>query len=94
MNSDKILQDIMDLSRRGGVTNSQFRKEVESMVSLALHGKNIGGMSRKDRVKVMNNSTSRLDEMTHPTERLDEYLKEQKKQHKLDEGQGGQGKGF
>jgi hypothetical protein len=68
MDSDKILQDIIDLSRRGGVTNSQFRKEVESMVSLHLHGKDISGMSRKDRVKVM----------TNDHERLDEYLKQQK----------------
>jgi hypothetical protein len=61
MNADKILQDIVDLSRRSGVTNSQFRKEVESMVSLALHGKDISGMSRKDRVKVMTNDTAQLD---------------------------------
>ena len=45
------------------------------MVSLTLHGKDISGMSRKDRVKVMTNNTSRLDE----------YLAKQKKQHQQDE---------
>ena len=61
MDSDKILQDILDLSNRSGVTNSQFRKEVESMVTIHLHGKDISKLSRKDRVKVMSNPTGQLD---------------------------------
>lgn len=82
MKEEEVFTHILELARRSGVTNSQFRKEVESMVVLHLKGKDVSGLSRKDRVKVMNNSTSRLDEMRHPTERLDEYLKEQKKKAK------------
>lgn len=60
-NPEKVLQDIMDLIRTPGVTNSQFKKEVESMVSLYFLGTDIAGMSRKDRVKVMTNDHTRLD---------------------------------
>ena len=69
MNTDKVLQDIMDLGTQCGLTNSQFKKEVMGLVSMALHGKDISGMSRKDRVKVMTNSH----------ECLDAYLKNEKK---------------
>lgn len=70
MNTDKVLQDIMDLGTQCGLTNSQFKKEVMGLVSMALHGKDISGMSRKDRVKVLTNDTTRLDEYLHQQKKI------------------------